>query len=81
MQDPECFHRAISTILLTAQFFGILPINNIRADSVRKFSFRRWGPRVLYAYSVIIGVSFMTLISFLHLLKTLNANSFQTKGT
>nr|QBZ67162.1 gustatory receptor 64f1 [Trichogramma chilonis] len=78
--DQECFHRAISPILLLAQFFGILPINFIRAESITKLSFHKLGPRVIYSYCVICCIVFMTSVSFLHLFVTLNASSFQTRG-
>ncbi|CAB0037321.1 unnamed protein product [Trichogramma brassicae] len=77
--DPECFHRAISPILLLAQFFGILPINFIRAESITKLSFHKLGPRVIYSYCVVCCIVFMTSVSFLHLFVTLNASSFQTQ--
>ncbi|XP_008208306.2 gustatory receptor 2 isoform X2 [Nasonia vitripennis] len=78
--EPECFHRAIGNILLMSQFFGILPIRYIRSSSVRNFSFYKFAPRVIYSYFVLLAISVMTSISFLHLFRTLNANSFQTKG-
>ncbi|XP_058803337.1 gustatory receptor for sugar taste 64a-like [Phymastichus coffea] len=78
--DPECFHRAISKILMIAQFFGILPVTGIRASSARRFVFKPLSPRVIYCYVILMAIIVMTSISVLHLLKTLNANSFSTNG-
>ncbi|XP_011502851.1 PREDICTED: gustatory receptor for sugar taste 64f-like [Ceratosolen solmsi marchali] len=78
--DPECFHRAIGSILFLSQFFGILPINHIRAVNIKKFSFKRFSPRTIYSYCILFTIFIMTLISVVHLLKTLNTDSFQTKG-
>ncbi|XP_023246192.1 gustatory receptor for sugar taste 64a-like [Copidosoma floridanum] len=78
--DPECFHRAIGGILLLAQFFGILPIYYVRADTVEKMSFRKYTPRNFYAYFVFIGVCFMTVVSIVHMITTLGTISFQTRG-
>lgn len=79
-QDPECFHRSISNTLFAAQFFGLLPITNIRAKNINKFFFKRSTLKCLYSYIIYIGLIFMASVSVIHLLKTLNASTFNEKG-
>ncbi|KAG7202790.1 hypothetical protein KM043_009957 [Ampulex compressa] len=78
--DAESFHCAISSILVLAQFFGVLPVSGIRAMSPVKLKFVKISFRTLYAVFITMMILGIEVFAFIHMIKTLNAAAFEVQG-
>lgn len=64
------FHQSIYPVLIIAQFFGILPVNNISAKSPTQLGFRLFSFRVVYAIFTTAVVSFSTVCCIAYLIQS-----------
>ncbi|KAL6444636.1 hypothetical protein ACFW04_002022 [Cataglyphis niger] len=78
--DPESFQCAIGPILGLAQLFGVLPVSGVRAPTPLKLKFAIFSFLTAYAVSVTIMVLFMAILAIMHMIRTLNATTFEVKG-
>lgn len=58
------FHGAISSVLVMAQLFGVMPVIGIKSDSATKLRFKWNSIRTVYSIVMFIalGIMFTTLI-------------------
>lgn len=63
-------HQSIYPILIIAQFFGILPVNNISAKSPTQLSFNFISFRVAYAIFTTAVAAFLTLCCIAYLIES-----------
>ncbi|XP_023708030.1 gustatory receptor for sugar taste 64f [Cryptotermes secundus] len=75
--DPEVntFHRAIASIVVLAQCFGLLPVHGVTAPSAQSLRFRWASARVVYTAFVLCLLLFMVLFCSLYTLQI--GGSFQ----
>ncbi|XP_032670845.1 gustatory receptor for sugar taste 64f-like [Odontomachus brunneus] len=78
--DPESFYRAIASILVLAQFFGILPISGLLQLTPNKMRFAKFSLRTAYATLVTAMVLVMAILSAIHMIRTLNSTTFEVQG-
>ncbi|XP_066583615.1 gustatory receptor for sugar taste 64e-like isoform X2 [Prorops nasuta] len=79
-EDSESFHNAIRGILVTAQIFGILPVSGVRSTTPLKLSYTLLSFRSAYALIILSMILLMAVISVLHMIKTLNTDTFSMHG-
>ncbi|KAF7391346.1 hypothetical protein HZH66_009826 [Vespula vulgaris] len=78
--SEDSFHRAISPILWWAQIFGLLPLSGISANLPSSLKFKKISFRTVYAVIVASSISVMAVLSIIHMIRTLNADSFGVRG-
>ncbi|XP_043675728.1 gustatory receptor 5a for trehalose-like isoform X3 [Vespula pensylvanica] len=78
--SEDSFHRAISPILWWAQIFGLLPLSGISANLPSSLKFKKISFRTIYAVIVAFSISIMAVLSIIHMIRTLNADSFGVRG-
>ncbi|XP_076665650.1 gustatory receptor for sugar taste 64f isoform X2 [Andrena cerasifolii] len=76
----ESFHCAMAPILSVAQIFGVFPISGVRSSSPTKLHFKRFSFLTVYSTVIVIMTLFVTIISVAYMVKSLNAETFQTRG-
>lgn len=76
----ENFHCAIGPVLKAAQIFGMFPVSGVGSSSLSKLQFKIFSFLTIYSGFIALMVSFMTIVSMIHMLKTFNANTFQIRG-
>ncbi|KAK1137714.1 hypothetical protein K0M31_002209 [Melipona bicolor] len=76
----ESFHCAIGPVLSMARIFGLFPVTGIRSVSPSKLRFKIFSFITFYSSFIAAMVFFTTIVSVSHMLKTLNANTFRTRG-
>lgn len=62
------FHEGISSVLLMAQFFGIMPVSGIKAAKPTDLRLEWRSVRVVYSLLVIFGIFLMTAVTIYWLL-------------
>ncbi|PBC26703.1 Putative gustatory receptor 64f [Apis cerana cerana] len=75
----ENFHCAIGPVLKAAQIFGMFPVSGVGSSSLSKLQFKIFSFLTIYSGFIALMVSFMTIVSMIHMLKTFNANTFQIR--
>lgn len=80
LQAIENFHCAIGPVLSMARIFGVFPVAGIRSISPSKLRFKIFSFITFYSSFIAAMVFFITILSVCHMLKTLNANTFHTRG-
>ncbi|KAI4484430.1 hypothetical protein M0802_013060 [Mischocyttarus mexicanus] len=78
--SEDSFHRAISSILWWAQLFGLLPVTGICADVPSDLKFKKISFRTFYTIIVASSIFLMTILSVIHMIRTLNAEAFEVRG-
>ncbi|EFN61324.1 Putative gustatory receptor 64f [Camponotus floridanus] len=63
-----------------AQIFGVLPVLGVSAPNPLKLKFVKFSFRTAYAVSVTMMVFFMAILAIMHMIKTLNATTFEVEG-
>ncbi|XP_068986737.1 gustatory receptor for sugar taste 64f-like isoform X1 [Bombus flavifrons] len=76
----ESFHCAIGPVLSIARVFGLFPVAGVRSVSPSKLQFKTFSFVAFYSAFIASTIFFMTIVSVLHMVKTLNANTIQTRG-
>lgn len=80
LQTIESFHCAIGPVLSIARVFGLFPMAGVRSVSPSKLQFKTFSFVAFYSAFIASMIFFMTMVSVLHMVKTLNANTIQTRG-
>lgn len=80
LQTIESFHCAIGPVLSIARVFGLFPVAGVRSVSPSKLQFKTLSFVAFYSGVIASMIFFMTIVSVLHMVKTLNANTIQTRG-
>lgn len=80
LQAIESFHCAIGPVLSIARVFGLFPVAGVRSVSPSKLQFKTFSFVTFYSGFIASTIFFMTIVSVLHMVKTLNANTIQTRG-
>lgn len=80
LQTIESFHCAIGPVLSIARVFGLFPVAGVRSASPSKLRFKALSFVAFYSGLIASMIFFMTIVSVLHMVKTLNANTIQTRG-
>lgn len=57
-------HQEIRYILLTAQFFGVLPVEGVTDNDVNKLKFKWCTIRVFYAFFLTVPTFLLTALAF-----------------
>ncbi|XP_076235178.1 gustatory receptor for sugar taste 64a [Calliopsis andreniformis] len=70
----------MSPILSLAQAFGAFPVSGLRASSPKKLQFRIFSFLTFYSIFVVVLLLFVTIVSVIHMVKTLNVDTFRTQG-
>ncbi|XP_011881611.1 PREDICTED: gustatory receptor for sugar taste 64e-like [Vollenhovia emeryi] len=78
--DPESFHCAMGPILVIAQLFGVLPVSGICKPSPSQLKFEKFSFRTIYTVFINALVLVMAILAVIHMITTLNSNTFQVKG-
>ncbi|KAF3421472.1 hypothetical protein E2986_03551 [Frieseomelitta varia] len=76
----ESFHCAIGPVLSMARLFGLFPMTGIRSVSPSKLRFKIFSFITFYSCFIAAMVFLTTIVSMCHMLKTLNAKTFRTRG-
>ncbi|KAG9433562.1 gustatory receptor for sugar taste 64f [Apis mellifera carnica] len=76
----ENFHCAIGPVLKAAQIFGMFPVSGVGSSSLSKLQFKIFSLLTMYSGFIALMISFMTIVSMIHMLKTFNASTFQIRG-
>ncbi|XP_054011018.1 gustatory receptor for sugar taste 64f-like [Hylaeus anthracinus] len=77
---PESFHCAMRPILRLAQLFGILPVSGIKSQSPTELRFKIFSFLTVYSVFIIVMILFITVISMIHMMTTISAETFHTRG-
>ncbi|XP_012278986.1 gustatory receptor 5a for trehalose [Orussus abietinus] len=78
--DAESFHRAIGPILALAQWFGVLPVCGVCLPSPEDLALKKPSLRLLYSVIISCALLIVASVSFLHMVRTLGAETFQVQG-
>ncbi|XP_076164337.1 gustatory receptor for sugar taste 64f [Ptiloglossa arizonensis] len=76
----ESFHRAIGPILSLAQIFGLFPISGVRSLSPSKLHFQIYSFLTIYSIFITMMILFITIVSIIHMLTTISAETFHMRG-
>ncbi|CAL7948631.1 unnamed protein product [Xylocopa violacea] len=76
----ESFHCAIGPVLNVAQVFGMFPVAGVRSSSLSKLQFKTFSFLTIYSGFISAMFFFMTALSVIHMLKTLNVDTLQRRG-
>ncbi|KDR11636.1 hypothetical protein L798_13962 [Zootermopsis nevadensis] len=69
VSESDSFHRAFSSVIVIAQYFGLMPVYGIRGSSASFIRFSWFNPHVIYTALSLIGTFFMTSLCVIRFFK------------
>ncbi|KAJ9573599.1 hypothetical protein L9F63_009015, partial [Diploptera punctata] len=64
-ENVNSFHHVMSSVLITAQCFGVMPVSGITAPSAKQLRFRWWSIRTVFCMIVTLGAFLNLTFSFM----------------